>query len=202
MIKKLLLTALAVVSLSVSALAAPVVGQPAPDFSGTDTKGNVVKLSELKGKTVVLEWTNPECPYVVKHYHGGNMQKFQKAATEDGAVWLRIISSAPGKQGHSTPESAEAYVVANKVAATATLLDETGAIGKLYDAKTTPHMFVVNAEGTLVYAGAIDDKASTDEADNASASNYVMAALADIKAGKPVANAETKSYGCGVKYAD
>lgn len=202
MFKKFFLTALAVVSLSGAAMAGPVVGQPAPDFSGTDTMGTTHKLSDFKGKTVVLEWTNPECPYVVKHYHGGNMQKFQKAATDEGVVWLRVISSAPGKQGHSTPDAANTYAKTNNVAATATLLDETGTIGKMYDAKTTPHMFIVNAEGTLVYAGAIDDKPSTDEADNASASNYVSAALANIKAGEAVATPETKPYGCSVKYAD
>lgn len=202
MFKKFFLTALTLVSLSTAALAGPVVGQPAPDFTGTDTAGKTHKLSDFKGKTVVLEWTNPECPYVVKHYGQGNMQKVQKAATDDGVVWLRIISSAPGKQGHTSPEGADTYIKANNVAATATLLDETGTIGKAYDAKTTPHMFVVNAEGTLVYAGAIDDKPTADAADIEGANNHVSAALANLKAGEAVAVAETKPYGCGVKYAD
>ena len=183
MIKTTLFSILgALMLVAAPALAAPEVGQPAPDFTGTDTDGTAHTLSDFKGKTVVLEWSNHECPYVVKHYGSGNMQKLQKAATDDGVVWLTIVSSAEGKQGNTTPEEAKAIMEEAGSNATARILDVSGEIGKLYDAKTTPHMFVIDPEGTLVYAGAIDSNKSYDPATIEGATNYVEAALASVKA--------------------
>jgi peroxiredoxin len=176
------------------------VGAPAPDFAVKDTTGTTRHLSEFKGKPVVLEWHNQSCPFVVKHYGSGNMQKLQKDLTAQGAVWLTIISSADGKQGHVTPAEADAYVKEQGAAPTAVLLDDAGTVGHLYGAKTTPHMYLVDAAGTLVYAGAIDDKATADAADVAGATNYVLAAYGDVKAGRPVAKSATAPYGCSVKY--
>ncbi len=182
------------------AFAAAEVGKPAPDFTATDIKGNAVKLSDLKGKNVVLEWTNQECPFVVKHYKSGNMQATQQKATEGGAVWIAINSSAPGMQGNVTAE--QAVKIEEEVGAHETnrILDPSGEIGQLYGAKTTPHMFVIDKEGTLAYAGAIDDKPDADPASVEGAKNYVLAALDDLNAGKPVETPTTASYGCGVKY--
>jgi peroxiredoxin len=188
------------VGLCAPAFAAPEVGKPAPDFTATAIDGSTVTLSAYKGKPVVLEWTNHECPFVVKHYGSGNMQKTQKAAVEGGAVWLSIVSSAPGKEGHVTPEEASKIVADSGAPVTAKILDEKGDIGKLYGAKTTPHMFVIDKDGTLVYAGAIDDKPSTDPKTVEGARNYVTAALEDLAAGRPVQTAQTEAYGCGVKY--
>jgi hypothetical protein len=177
-----------------------VVGQAAPEFTGTDSNGVSHKLSDFKGKTVVLEWTNPECPYVVKHYSVGNMQKIQSDATKDGVVWISINSSAEGKEGNQTPADANAYMKEQKSTPTARILDPTGTIGKLYGAKTTPHMFIVNPEGILVYAGAIDDNDSFKSDVIATSKNHVTAALKNLKDGKAVETASTKPYGCGVKY--
>lgn len=182
------------------AFAAPEIGKPAPDFTATDTNGTVVTLSALKGKIVVLEWTNPECPFVVKHYGSGNMQKLQAAAKANGVVWVSVNSSAAGKEGHLDAASANATLVKNKAVPAHLILDSDGKIGKLYDAKTTPHMFVIDAKGNLAYMGAIDDKASVDAADIAGAHNYVTDALAALTAGKAPEVSNTKSYGCGVKY--
>lgn len=182
------------------AFAAAEVGKPAPDFTATDIKGNAVKLSDLKGKNVVLEWTNHECPFVVKHYESGNMQAAQKTATEGGAVWIAINSSAPGMQGNTTPEQAAKIEMDAGVASSHRILDESGEIGQLYGAKTTPHMFVINAEGNVAYAGAIDSVPDTKAESIEGATNYVLAALDEIKAGKPVTTASTTPYGCGVKY--
>jgi peroxiredoxin len=179
---------------------APKVGAPAPAFTATDTQGHERSLSEFKGKMVVLEWHNQGCPYVKKHYSSGNMQKLQKEVTGQGAVWLTVISSAPGKQGFVTPESEDAYLKEQKAAPTAVLLDPDGSVGRLYGAKTTPHMFLIDAKGTLVYAGAIDDKPSTDVSDVEGAKNYLLAAYDEAKAGKPVSVATTPPYGCSVKY--
>jgi peroxiredoxin len=176
------------------------VGDPAPAFTGKDTKGQSHALAGFKGKFVVLEWHNQGCPYVKKHYSSGNMQKLQKEWTAKGVVWLTVISSAPGLQGHVTAAQADAYVKEQGAAPTAVLLDPSGEIGRLYDAKTTPHMFVIDPNGTLIYNGAIDDKPTTDTADIATAQNYLSAALADAMAGKPVTTAATKPYGCSVKY--
>ncbi len=182
------------------AFAAPIIGEPAPAFTGQNTNGETITLADYAGKNVVLEWTNHDCPFVKKFYDVGAMQKLQKAAVDDGTVWLRIISSAEGKQGHLSAEQALSKAAEQNMAATATLLDPSGEIGKAYGAKTTPHMYVINADGVLVYQGAIDSNASTNSDDIATATNYVTAALDAIKAGKTPAVQETKAYGCGVKY--
>jgi len=175
-------------------------GSLAPEFKAISSKKKEVKLSDYKGKVVVLEWLNYGCPFVKKHYEGKNMQKLQKDYTKKGVIWLSVISSAPGKQGSSTPKSAEKDRKAHGSKATAVLLDTTGELGKLYGAQTTPHMFVIDATGKVAYQGAIDDKPSTDSATLKGAHNYVREALDAILAGKNVATAQTKSYGCGVKY--
>ncbi len=198
--KSLLLLTLALIPLSTAAMAAPEIGKPAPEFMANDTNGQHVMLSELKGKTVVLEWTNHECPFVKKHYGSGNMQALQAEATKDGVVWVSIVSSAKGKEGHSTAEDANKITAEQKAVPTHKILDESGDIGKLYGAKTTPHMFVIDKDGILAYAGAIDDKSGFDPEEIKTAKNYVRTALADLKAGKPVETSSTNPYGCGVKY--
>lgn len=177
-----------------------VVGQPAPDFTLPAAGGGAQSLSALKGKWVVLEWVNHDCPFVRKHYGSGNMQKLQSAWTAKGVAWFSVNSSPPGKQGHLTAEQAKTLTAEKKAAPTAVLLDPDGKVGHLYGAKTTPHMFVISPKGDLVYAGAIDDKASTDQADIVGARNYVQAALEEAMGGKPVTMAATQSYGCSVKY--
>ncbi len=181
------------------AAAAPKVGQPAPAFSAVNSLGKTVKLSDYAGKFVVLEWTNDGCPFVKKHYHG-NMQGLQKDATAKGAVWLSVISSAPGQQGHVDGAGAERLTRERGAAPSAVLLDASGTVGRLYEAKTTPHMFIIDPKGTLVYAGGIDSIPSADPADIAQAKPYVKTALAQAMAGQPVAEAVTKPYGCSVKY--
>ncbi len=195
---------LAVGSLSGAAAAAdaPRVGAPAPDFGVTDVNGKVRHLSEFAGKPVVLEWHNQGCPYVKKHYGSGNMQKLQKQLTGQGTAWLTVISSAPGRQGYVTPAEEVAYLKEQDASPTAVLLDSDGKVGKLYGAKTTPHMFLVDAKGVLVYAGAIDDKPTADAEDVVGAKNFVLAAYDEVKAGKPVTVATTASYGCSVKYGE
>lgn len=183
-----------------SANAAPVVGEPAPDFTAVDTNGVKRTLSDYKGKNVVLEWTNHECPFVVKHYDSGNMQKLQKDARANDVIWLTIVSSAEGKQGNVSPEEANTIMEEADSHPTAKILDPTGAIGKLYDAKTTPHMFIVNKEGVLVYAGAIDSDSSHKQESIETATNYVTAALGSLNNGEEVKVSSTKPYGCGVKY--
>ncbi|MCC6469637.1 MAG: thioredoxin family protein [Alphaproteobacteria bacterium] len=180
---------------------AAAVGAPAPDFQCTDSAGNIRSLSEFKGKTVVLEWTNRQCPFVRKHYDGGNMQALQKKCAGQGVVWLSVVSSAPGNQGYVTAPEANEHVKAVGASPAAVLLDADGKVGRLYGAQTTPHVFVVDGAGKLAYAGAIDDKSSTSAADIKGAKNYVADALDALKTGKPVATASTKAYGCGVKYA-
>lgn len=180
---------------------APKVGAPAPDFTATDSNGKTVQLSALKGKTVVMEWTNNGCPYVKKHYVNGNMQGLQKKYTADGVVWLTVASSPQGEQGYVTPEDANNVVKTSGAAPTAVLMDSKSNISRLYQAKNTPLMVVVDAKGTVAYAGAIDDKPSSNPADIATSKNYVAQALDEIKAGKPVSVASTKPYGCFVKYA-
>ena len=177
------------------------VGEPAPDFTLPNTGGDEISLSDYQGRNVVLEWTNDGCPFVQKHYGSNNMQSLQKRMTADGTVWLTIVSSAPGQQGHVTGEEADALTRERKAAPTYVLLDEDGGVGRLYGARTTPHMYVVDAEGTLRYQGAIDTIASTDQADVARADNYVEAALRAVKAGRDVAVRQTRPYGCSVKYA-
>ena len=173
---------------------------PAPAFTAVDASGKARSLAEFKGKTVVLEWTNEGCPYVQKHYKSGNMQGLQKSAPADGVVWLTLISSAPGKQGYKTADEARAWTSEADAASTAVLLDPKGEVGRAYAAKTTPHMYVVDKTGTLVYMGGIDDKNSADPASLKGAKNYVVAALADVKAGRAVAQPVSAPYGCSVKY--
>jgi peroxiredoxin len=186
--------------MTAAAYAAPEIGQPAPDFSAVDSNGKPVKLSDYRGRTVVLEWTNDGCPYVRKHYGSNNMQTLQKEEAAKGVVWLTIISSAPGSQGYLTGDEANKLTETRGAAPTAVVLDPDGAVGHLYDARTTPHMFIVNGEGALVYMGGIDDKATTDIEDIKTAKNYVRAALDDLAAGAPVENTVTRPYGCSVKY--
>ena len=175
-------------------------GSLAPDFHGTDSNGNTQSLAQYRGKYVVLEWANQGCPYEQKLYHSGTMEKLQKEWTAKGIVWLSVISSAPGEQGYVTPPQENDYLKKMNAAPTAAILDPTGAIGHLYDAKTTPHMFVIDPTGKLIYQGAIDDKPSPDPDTLASAHNYVSAALNEAMSGKPVTTPVTRSYGCSVKY--
>lgn len=198
---KLLLAA--VTCLASSALFAadsPAVGSAAPDFSVTDSKGKTQSIFQYKGKYVVLEWFNPDCPFVKKHYGGGNMQKLQEEYTSKDVVWLAIDSSAPGKEGNLTPEQAEKKMAEWKVKSTALLLDPDGKAGKAYGAKNTPHMFIINPEGKVVYQGAIDSKASPNPDDIASSTNYVKVALDESLSGKKVSTPNTRPYGCSVKY--
>lgn len=197
MLKPLL--AAAAIAIAAPALAVTV-GQPAPDFTATDSNGKVHKLSSFRGKPVVLEWTNAGCPFVVKHYGAGNMQATQAAAQKAGAVWLTVNSGAPGKQGHVDGAAANQVLAKWNAKPTAYLLDTDGKIGRAYDAKTTPHIYVIDAKGTLAYAGAIDDKPTADPADIKGATNYALAAVTAVKAGKPVAVTSSKPYGCSVKY--
>jgi len=177
------------------------INAPAPDFAATDSYGKTRKLSEQKGKIVVLEWTNNGCPFVGKHYGSGNMQSLQKRYTAQGVVWLTVVSSAPGTQGYVTAAEANRDTERRGATPTAVLLDPTGALGHLYGAQATPHMYVINADGQLVYMGAIDDTPSADPSDIASSRNYVAAAIEELKAGKHVTVSATRAYGCSVKYA-
>src|SRR4051812_11961806 len=198
---KLLITLLTTIAASaVFAAESPRVGSAAPTFSVADTKGKTHSLADYKGKWVVLEWFNPECPFVKKHYGSGNMQKLQQEYRGKGVVWLSIDSSAPGKEGNLTPDNAGKTMSEFKMTSTALLLDQDGKAGQAYGAKNTPHMFIINPEGKIVYEGAIDSKPTANPADIATANNYVKAALDEAMAGKPVSNAVTKPYGCSVKY--
>ncbi len=190
----------AALTVPTTARAAAMVGQPAPDFTLMDSNGAKRSLSDLKGKVVVLEWVNFECPFVGKHYGSGNMQKLQKAYTGKGVVWLSINSSAEGKQGYFAPDKINALMKEKGAAPTAYLIDADGTVGRTYGAKTTPHMFVVDPKGSIVYAGGIDDTPSTDQADVPKARNYVSAALDEALTGKPVTTASSAPYGCSVKY--
>ena len=183
------------------ALWAAQVGSPAPDFSAQDSNGKTQTLSQYKGKYVVLEWHNRECPYTRKHYESGNMEGLQKEWTAKGVVWFTVISSAPGTQGFVTAEQENSYVNQMKAAPTAVLLDPTGQLGHLYGAKTTPHMFIINPEGVLIYNGAIDDKPTPNPADISASTNYVSQALEEAMAGKSVSVPVSRPYGCSVKYA-
>ena len=180
---------------------AATLGQPAPDFSLSDTSGKTVKLSDFKGKHVVLEWVNPGCPYVQKHYSSANMQSTQKDATAKGVVWLAVNSTATDHSDYKTPAAMSAWMQAQKAAASATLMDSAGTVGKAYAARTTPHLYIVNPQGVLVYAGGIDNKATSNPADVAGATNHVKVALGEALAGKTISQPSTRPYGCSVKYA-
>ncbi|TAK87039.1 MAG: redoxin domain-containing protein [Aquabacterium sp.] len=180
--------------------AAPQVGQPAPTFTALDSNGRNVSLAELKGKTVVLEWTNDGCPYVRKWYGSGEMQKLQKEAAQLGAVWLSVVSSAPGAQGYVDGPQANEKTKSRGAAPAHVLLDPKGTLGRAYGAETTPHMYVIAPDGKLAYAGGIDSIASTNAADIPKADPYAKKAIEAVVAGKPVATAVTRPYGCGVKY--
>jgi peroxiredoxin len=196
-----MLRASLVLALMTAAMAVRI-GDPAPDFTAVDSNGKSRRLSDYKGKYVVLEWHNQGCPYTKKHYQSGNMQRLQKEWTAKGVVWLTVISSAPGTQGYVTPTQENDYVKKMNAAPTAVLMDPGGTLGHLYAAKTTPHMFIIAPDGTLIYNGAIDDHSTSDQADIAGSKNYVSAALGEALAGKPVTDAATRPYGCSVKYKD
>ena len=201
MLSRSILFAAAIALAASAAHAAPIVGQAAPAFTAKDADGKTRSLSEFNGKTVVLEWTNDGCPYVQKHYKSGAMQGLQKSAAKDGVVWLTLISSAPGKQGYLEGAQARGWKATNGAGSTALLLDPTGQVGHAYDAKTTPHMYIVDKTGKLVYMGGIDDKPTADPASLKGANNYVSAALSDIKAGRAVSTPVSKPYGCTIKYS-
>lgn len=178
------------------------IGANAPSFTGTDSHGKREALDQFRGKFVVLEWHNQGCPFTRKHYESGNMQSLQKQWTAKGVVWLTVVSSAPGQQGYVTADQENAYLAKMHAAPTAALLDPDGKIGRMYDAKTTPDMYVINPQGVLIYEGAIDNRPTPDQADIQGAENYVNEALIQAMAGKAVATPYTRSYGCSVKYRD
>lgn len=178
------------------------VGDPAPDFTGTDSQGRTQVLSAYRGKYVVLEWTNNGCPFTRKHYESGNMQALQKEWTGKGVVWLTMLSSAPGAEGYMTAADENQYIAREHASPSAAVLDSKGTIGHQYSAKTTPHMFVIDPAGKLIYEGAIDDHATTDRSDIKNSKNYVADALSEAMAGRQVATSFTRPYGCSVKYAD
>lgn len=180
--------------------ASATVGQPAPNFSVTDTSGRTVSLADFKGRHVVLEWVNPECPFVMKHYGAANMQGMQKDATGRGVVWLSVNSTSPDHGDYKAPGAMAQWMQAQKAAATATLMDSDGKVGRAYGARTTPHLYIVDPKGVLVYAGGIDSKASANPADIATATNHVKVALGESLAGKPISQPVTRAYGCSVKY--
>jgi len=199
-IRSAVLALLLACSVSAPALAKVAIGEPAPDFSLADSNGKTQTLSQYKGKVVVLEWNNPQCPFVGKHYGSGNMQKQQADATAAGVIWLTINSSATGKQGDLDGAGANAYVAKVGGKQTAYLLDPAGTAGHLYGARTTPHMYVIDQQGVLRYMGGIDSIASTDKDDLARATQFVPQVLAELKGGKAVSVATSQPYGCGVKY--
>jgi peroxiredoxin len=186
--------------LAVPAMSAPQIGQAAPDFTATDSKGAARNLAQYRGKTVVLEWTNADCPYTRKHYSSGNMQATQALAQKNGVVWLTVISSAPGKQGYVTGPAADALTESRGAKPTAVLLDPSGTLGRLYGAKTTPHMFVIDKNGALQYMGGIDSIATADIDDIGRAEPYLKEAMLAVVQGQPVAHPVTRPYGCAVKY--
>lgn len=183
-----------------SSYTAPAVGKAAPEFKAVDTYGKTHALSQYRGKWVVLEWVNHDCPYVRKHYNNNVMQALQKKYAGKGVVWLSIASSAPGKQGHYSNEEANALTKEKGAAPHALLVDASGTVGRMYDARTTPHMFVINPQGTLVYMGGIDDKPTSRAADLKGARPHVDIALQEAMAGKPVSVPTSQPYGCNVKY--
>lgn len=192
--------AASIVLIAFAVNASPTVGKSAPAFSGLTAKGETITLESLVGRPVVLEWTNHQCPYVGKHYSSGNMQKTQRTVTEAGAVWISVISSAPGKQGHVSANEALEIATKNASYADHIILDESGAIGRLFEAKTTPHMFIIDEEGILQYQGAIDDIPSASVRSLADATNLVLTAWNEYKAGEPITEPVSKAYGCTIKY--
>ncbi len=202
MLRRTLVTvsALAALGLAATAQAAPSVGQPAPDFTLTDTSGKTVRLSDYKGKHVVLEWVNPGCPYVRKHYTSANMQGTQKEATGKGVVWLAINSTENTSYDYMAPAQLARWVTDQKAAPTQTLMDEEGTVGKAYGARTTPHMYIVSPQGMLIYAGGIDSVPSSRPDDIKTAVNYVKQGVREALAGQPISNATTRPYGCSIKY--
>ncbi|WP_374763846.1 redoxin domain-containing protein [Yunchengibacter salinarum] len=199
-VKHILLSLAALLLGAHTATASPVVGEPAPDFTLKSASGGEISLEQYAGKPVILEWTNHQCPYVGKHYGSGNMQRIQKKLTDDGAVWLSIISSAPGKQGHVEAEKAVHLTESRGAYPTHVLLDPKGDVGRLYGARTTPHMFLIDADGTLKYKGAIDDRSSPSQDSLEGATNYVTAAWSALQNGEEISPRATRPYGCSVKY--
>ncbi len=183
-----------------SSYAEPKIGAPAPAFSAVNSDGKAVNLNDYRGKTIVLEWTNDGCPYVRKHYGSGNMQALQKKWTDQGVVWLSVISSPPGEQGFADGPRANTLTTERKAAPTAVLLDPKQQVARAYGATVTPHMYIIKPDGTLAYAGGIDDKPTSRPGDIKDAKNFVDETLAELKAGKPVSNPATRAYGCVVKY--
>jgi hypothetical protein len=200
-IRRLILSAAIALLMPLHAHAAPVVGEAAPDFTLKDVDGRAHRLSDYHGSIVVLEWNNPQCPYVRKHYSSGTMQKLQRDMTRDKIVWLRIDSSAKGMEGYLEPAAAKVMAMTDHSAQTAFLLDPTGVVGKAYGATTTPDMYVIDGKGVLQYMGAIDNAPSADPATLTNARSYVREAVAEVQAGKPVSQPITQPYGCGIKYA-
>lgn len=192
---------LALATLAGPAAAGPAPNTQAPVFTAEDTRGETVDLAALEGRPVVLEWTNHGCPFVRKHYGAGNMQALQKEAAAQGAVWITVISSAPGTQGHVTPAKADALTESRGAAPAHVVLDPAGTIGRMYDARTTPHMVVITPAGDIAFIGGIDDRPSTRESDIPGATNYVRAALEAVKAGETPAVQTARPYGCSIKYA-
>jgi peroxiredoxin len=201
MVRRLALALALAFAIALPAFAARV-GKPAPSFTGMDTHGTMHQLSEYRGKYVVLEWTNRGCPYTEAQYDSGSMQSLQKEWTARGVVWLTILSSAPGQQGYMTAADENAWITKIHAAPTAAILDPTGAIGHLYEARTTPHMFIIDPTGKLIYDGAIDDHPTTDPSEVHASKNYVSAALSEAMDGKSVAVNYTRPYGCSIKYAN
>lgn len=199
---KRLCTFAAAFAATAAATAAVSVGQPAPDFRALDTSGKTVSLADFKGKHVVLEWVNPGCPFVQKHYNSANMPTTQKAVTSQGVVWLAVNSTHAGASDYLPPAKLADWMKEKGGAPTATLMDTDGTIGRAYGARTTPHMYLIDPQGKLVYAGAIDSKPTANPADIATATNYVKQAISESLAGKPVTVATTRAYGCSIKYAD
>ncbi|NBB92069.1 MAG: redoxin domain-containing protein [Gammaproteobacteria bacterium] len=196
-----LFTAAVVLAASAAVVAAPQIGEPAPDFSVVDTEGNTHSLSDFAGRKVILEWTNHECPFVAKHYGAGNMQEQQRVARDQhDVVWLSVISSKPGAQGHVSPERADELTAERDADPTAVLIDESGDMGRAYDARVTPHMYIIDADGILRYMGGIDSIPSADQDDIPDATQYVMVALDEMATGESVSQATTRPYGCTVKY--
>ena len=198
---KMLLVTAALALAANTAFAVATVGQPAPAFTVQDSSGKTVSLADFKGKHVVLEWVNPGCPYVVKHYGSANMQGTQKDATTKGVVWLAVNSTSADHGDYKAPAAMAQWMQGHKAAASATLMDADGKVGRAYGARTTPHLYIVDPKGLLVYAGGIDNKPSSNPADIPGATNHVKVALGEALAGKAISQATTRPYGCSVKYS-